>query len=90
MTNQQWLSTIDVSECYEVLNWLFFIYARSCTVTETAVKEWLAAEFSGNPLDALRAFFKGVYERGVEGVYESKLDKVINTLEDIADKEVDE
>lgn len=56
MTNQQWLSTIDVAECYEVLNWLFFVYGRSCTVTETAVKDWLAADFNGNPLDAIRAF----------------------------------
>ena len=56
MTNQQWLSTIDVSECYEVLNWLFFIHGRSSTVTETAVKEWLADEFKGNPLDAIREF----------------------------------
>lgn len=59
MTNQQWLSTIDVVECYEVLNWLFFVYGRSYTVTETAVKEWLADEFTGNPLDVVREFMTG-------------------------------
>lgn len=44
MTNQQYLATVSVDDCYEIINWVMHDYGRRYTNTPMAVKSWLHQE----------------------------------------------
>lgn len=46
MTNKEWLSTLTTEECYEVLHWMFTVYAYSVNSSKKGIIQWLDSKDS--------------------------------------------
>ncbi len=45
MTNKEYIATLSAEEAYELLDWLFNVYARGYSYGRLAIIQWLDAEY---------------------------------------------